>query len=209
MATATKEVPKNVEADLGQDVIVRRVRLDGRTPIMFDRYPGDNVTKVEDHQRLYFAEDLKSIVLPAENFMSFLGAQNTNSAPKVLLGRGWQRIAYACLAFVTVEPFLVPFTRNGKPLVFGGFKNNVDAATGITLHRGSPGKVKGGIPNPGAHARPVLHLPWSLEFTLTIYRNDKVTENMIRSLFLKGGREVCLGTYRPVFGKYDIGYWGE
>ena len=56
----------------------RRVKLKGVTPIMFDRYPGQNTTVLEPHQRFYYAEDGKSLVLPSVNFQSFLGAENTH-----------------------------------------------------------------------------------------------------------------------------------
>jgi hypothetical protein len=35
------------------DIVTRRVTLVGLTDIMFDRYPGDNDTKLEPHQKLY------------------------------------------------------------------------------------------------------------------------------------------------------------
>ena len=54
----------------------RTVRLRGLTPIMFDRYPGDNDTKLEVWQKLYFLpDDGKTLVLPAANVMSFLSAR--------------------------------------------------------------------------------------------------------------------------------------
>ena len=34
--------------------IVRKVTLQGITPMLFDRYAGDNNTKLEAYQKLYF-----------------------------------------------------------------------------------------------------------------------------------------------------------
>ena len=67
------------------DLIKRRVVLEGQADIMFDRYAGDNDTKLEPWQKLYLLPgDSKVIGLPAVNIMSFLSAHNTNSAQKRL-----------------------------------------------------------------------------------------------------------------------------
>src|SRR3954471_23544560 len=94
------------------DIITRKVNLIGLTEIMFDRYPGDNDTKLEPWQKLYFAQDQKTLVLPADNIMSFLSAQNTDSAPKRLLdSRKYKRFTQACGSYVGVAPALIPFIR--------------------------------------------------------------------------------------------------
>ena len=52
------------------EVIERKVRLCGLTEIMFDRYAGDNQTKLEAWQKLYFQPgDSRVIGLPATNIM--------------------------------------------------------------------------------------------------------------------------------------------
>src|SRR6266567_2021226 len=93
------------------DLITRNVKLVGLTDIMFDRYPGDNDTKLEPHQKLYLEPgDSRVIGLPALNFMSFLSAHNTNSAPKRLRDkRKYKDIANACLSFVEIGPSFLPF----------------------------------------------------------------------------------------------------
>ena len=98
------------------DVITRKVTLCGLTDIMFDRYAGDNSTKLEPEQKLYLhpSTELPIIGLPSVNIMSFLSAHNTNSAPKRLRdNRKYKDIANACLSFVGIKEQFIPFLRDG------------------------------------------------------------------------------------------------
>jgi len=87
------------------DIVTRRVTLVGLTDIMFDRYPGDNDTKLEPHQKLYLEPGASRVIgLPSLNIMSFLSAHNTNSAPKRLRDkRKYKDIANAMLSFVSIR----------------------------------------------------------------------------------------------------------
>src|SRR5262245_63991397 len=87
------------------DIVTRKVVLSGLTDIMFDRYPGDNSTKLEPYQKLYLAPDAsRAIGIPSLNIMSFLSAHNTNSAPKRLRDkRKYKDIANAMLSFVSIR----------------------------------------------------------------------------------------------------------
>ena len=44
---------KSVKSDTRLDTVKRTVTLRGLTPIMFDRYAGDNTTKLEWSQKIY------------------------------------------------------------------------------------------------------------------------------------------------------------
>ena len=128
--------------------VVRKVAVVGRTPIMFDRYPGDNDTKLEAWQKLYLAQDGRTLVFPSLNIMSFLSAKNTTSAPKRLLDkRKYKATADACLSFVSISPDAIPFMRDGKPVVYGKFENDLDKLSGLFIHR-CVARLEGGIPNP-------------------------------------------------------------
>ena len=184
--------------------VSRKVTLKGTKPIMFDRYAGDNNTKLEAWQKLYFEPGTQSRVigLPALNLMSFLSAHNTNSAPKRLRdARKFKKIANACLSYVDVDPVFIPLLRDGAPIKFGEFNEDVDEASGIYIHR-SVARLDKGIPNP--KTRPVLPLPWSLEFTMTIASNSEITEQEIFNLLDEGGRAIGLGTFRGVYGKFIV-----
>ena len=186
------------------ELIERRIVLCGITDIMFDRYAGDNKTKLEPWQKLYLTED-RTIYIPSLNILSFLSAHNTNSAPKRLRDkRQYKDIANACLSFVSIEPFNIPFIRDGQPIKFGRFDVDVDRTSKVYIHR-AVARLDKGIPNP--KERPVIPLPWALEFWLKIYPNKEIKEQEIQNLFTDGGFALGLGTFRGVFGKFRIETW--
>lgn len=185
--------------------IVRKVTLRFITDVMFDRYPGDNETKLTPEQMLYYAKDGKTLVLPSVNVMSFLSAQNTTSAPKRLLdSRKYKAICQAMLSFVHISPQLIPFVRDGKSVVFGGFDGDVDPSSGAYIHR-STARLKDGIPNP--KTRPALPIPLSLSFDLTMFKNKEINETQVYNLLVDGGIALGLGTFRGVFGKFAVEGW--
>lgn len=188
------------------DLIKRKVRLCGLSEIMFDRYAGDNNTKLEPWQKLYLEPGESRVIgLPALNIMSLLSAHNTNSAPKRLRDkRKYKDIANACLSFVQIGPSFIPFTRNGKPIQFGKMENDRDKLSGVYTHY-AVARLDKGIPNP--KARPVLPLPWEIEFELTIFPNREIKEQEILNLFEEAGLAIGLGTWRGVFGKFLVDKW--
>ena len=188
MATAKK-------SDTRLEVVTRRVLLTGATDIMFDRYAGDNKTKLTWDQKIYLAPGSSVLVLPTTNIGSFLSAHNTNSAPKRLRDkRAYKDICNACLSFVSIKaltghPQYVPFLRNGAPIEVGKFDDDRDPQSGLYLDR-RVARLDKGIPNP--KERPVLPLPWSLEFELAILPNQEIKETEIYNLFVEGGLAIGL-----------------
>ena len=190
---------------MAQDILTRQVTLTGISPIMFDKYSGDNGTSLEVDQKMYFAKDGKSLVVPAINIGSFLTATNTPSAPKVLLpSKAYKAVAQAALSYTSISPFEIPLMRDGEQIVFNGFTNDEDKLGGISVHR-CVARLPKGIPNP--KIRPVVDLPWDISFTLSLYKNDTLAEPMLRRLFEQGGIACGLGTYRGVFGKFEVTQW--
>lgn len=192
------------------DTIVREVTLCGLKDIMFDRYAGDNNTKLDANQKMYLSPsgsgELPVIGLPAMNIMSFLSAHNTNSAPKRLRDkRKYKDIANSILSFVDISPMFIPFTRNGEPIHFRGFNEDEKCPeSGVYIHR-SVARLDKGIPNP--KIRPVLPTPWELSFTLQVFKNSEIKEQEILNLVQEGGIALGLGTYRGVFGKFQVTRW--
>lgn len=173
---------------------------------MFDRYAGDNDTRLEWWQKLYLQPgDTRVITIPALNIMSFLSAHNTNSAPKRLRDkRKYKDIANACLSFVSIEPDYIPFLRDKGPVTLGKIDGERDPESGVYVHR-AVARLDKGIPNP--KERPVLPLPWAIEFELTLTPNREIQEQEILNLFEEGGRALGLGTFRGVFGKFMVESW--
>lgn len=188
-----------------QKLIRRRVTLDGTTPIMFDRYAGDNKTELSPWQRAYFLPDGQTFCMPARNIMSFLSAVNTNSAPRRLLEpRKYKATALANLAYISLEPFLCPILREDEAVVMGDPEEDYDNKSGAYIDR-AVARLDKGIPNP--KARPVLPTPWRVVFDLTLQPNDEVQEQQLCHLFIEGGRAVGLGTWRGLFGKFVVTGW--
>lgn len=178
--------------------IQKRVRLTGLTPILFDQYSGDNKTELSPEQKMYLTAD-KTLVLPSLNIMSFLTAQNTESAPKrVLDKRQYKAVAADLLSCLMIEQSEIPFQRDGKAIVFREFGKD-----GFSIKR-HVARLPKGIPNP--KARPCLDPPWSLEFDISIYPSAVLNETLVAKIFRDGGRLIGLGTYRGVYGKFDFSW---
>lgn len=196
------------EDETRRKVVTRSVVLTGLADVMFDRYAGDNNTKLEPWQKLYLSRaDGKTIILPSLNVLSFLTAHNTNSAPKRLRdARKFKNIANSILSFYSIQEMEIPFLRDGKAIQFGQLDQETerDPASGVYLHR-AVARLDKGIPNP--KVRPVLPLPWSLQFHLVIQPNREITEQEVRNLIEEGGIALGIGTFRGVFGKFRVESW--
>ena len=194
---------KKAESNL--ECVTRKITLTGLVDIMFDRYAGDNKTELRTEDKFYFDRDGMSLVLPAANVVSLLTAQNTPSAPKRFMdSRKYKSAAQAILSYTIIQPQVIPFTRNGKPIKFHGFEGEEDPKSGCYIHR-AVARLDKGIPNP--KVRPCIPVPWYLAFELTYYHNSEVQEDTIRNLLIKGGLAIGLGTFRGVYGKFSVSAW--
>jgi len=203
MATSTK-------SDTRLEIVERKVTLAGLTDIMFDRFPGDLTTKLTWDQRVYIIPGTNTLCLPTANISSFLSSHNSNSAPKRLRdARKYKAICNACLSFTSIKAegensSYIPFTRNGKPIKLGKFGDSLEKESGIYLMRHTA-RLEKGIPNP--KERPVLPTPWELSFVFTIFPNQEIKEQEIYNLFVEGGVAIGLGTYRGMYGKFEVKKW--
>ena len=215
MAKATKNEIENGTVSLVSDArtnsVTRIVRLRGTKELMFDRYAGDNQTKLDWTQKIYLIPGTSTLCFPTLNLISFLSAHNTNSAPRRLRdARQYKKIANACLSFVDIDsleettPSDIPIMRDGKPITVGSFGAERDEQSGLYLAR-HVARLEKGIPNP--KERPVLPLPWSIEFKLTIRPNTEIKEIEVMNLFIDGGVAIGLGTFRGHFGKFVVDKW--
>lgn len=180
----------------------KQVTLTGLTPLLFDRYSGDNKTALTPDQKLYVRNG--KLMFPSLNIISFLSAQNTESATKrVLPPKEYKAVAAALLSSVSIDPVEIPITRDNKHIGFGGFKDDEDKVSGMRVEY-HVARLPKGIPNP--KVRPMLPLPWKLEFELTLYPNDILNESLIERIFTQGGMQIGLGTYRGVYGKFQFAW---
>jgi len=183
-----------------QDMIIsRQVTLTGIKPLMFDRYSGNKLDQLEPIEKLYLAKDKKTLIIPATNIMSFLSSQNAESAPQRIMGRAWKPVAKAALSFVNIDPLEIPIIRNNEPVT--------KDSEGITIDFRVARMKKGALVIPNEKYRPVLSLPWQISFTISLFRNNHLSENILKRLFEEGGLCIGLGTYRGVFGKFIVDKW--
>lgn len=176
----------------------RTVVLSGLTPIMFDRYSGNNKEQLDVMDKCYTNEQ-DHLVLPSTNLLSFLSAQNTESATQRVVGRGYKEVCKAALSYVSVEPYNIPFLRNGKPIL----KNEENIKVHFAVAKIMKGKLA--IPNP--KERPMLDVEWKLKFELTLQETPELNEVLLKKIFEMGGNAVGLGTFRGVFGKFKVEKW--
>lgn len=181
-----------------QNIVQRSIVLTGRTPILFDRYSGNNKENLATMEKVY-TDTSGNLVLPSLNIISFLSAQNTESAPQRIIGRGYKEVAKAALSFVNINEFYIPFYRNNE--ILHKDKSN------LKIHYSVAKIMKGKLAVPNPKERPMLDLPWELRFNLELIETPELNENLLRKLFEKGGMAIGLGTFRGVFGKFEVTKW--
>jgi hypothetical protein len=205
----TSSTPSDTEVNL----VAVRVRVRGIRPIIFDRYAGDNNTKLAWHEKIYLKPGTDILSLPALNIDSFYTGQNTPSATKRLRDkRKYKDICNSIQSFCTITAMdggeYIPFLRNDEPITVGEFDESSDPPhdpqSGLYLRR-DVARLKDGVPNP--KERPVLPLPWSLEYRIQIIPNKAIKEAEIRSITKEGGLAIGFGTYRGRFGKFLVDVW--
>jgi len=172
------------------------VQLTGLRPMMFDRYAGDNSTQLPTAEKMYLTNDMR-LTLPAINILSLLAAENTKSVCRQFFGKNGKTIALGISSYTTIEPFDIPIYDDGGPVKFAGFNGQ------ISVHK-AVARLARGVPNP--KERPVLALPWHVEFDVQYIENTYCTEHNLRQAFDMGGT-LGLGTFRPFFGRYTLSKW--
>jgi hypothetical protein len=173
------------------------VTLTGIRPLIFDRYPGDNNTKLPTVDKMYLNSN-RGLIIPAINLFSLLAAENTKSVCRQFFGKNGKTVALGIASFVSIEPFEIPILGvNDEPIVFDKFGGQI-------VVRKDVARMAKGIPNP--KERPQINLPWSLDFELQYIDNDQCSIGNLQMAVSRGGI-LGLGTFRPYFGRYDLTKW--
>ena len=173
-----------------------RVRLEGIRPLMFDRYAGDNSTQLPVAEKMYLNQDM-ALTIPSLNVLSLLAAENTKSVCRQFFGKNGKTIALGISSYTTIKQFEIPILDDNGPIVYSTWGEQ------LSVHK-AVARVKGGIPNP--KERPVLALPWHLDFDIEYNENKFCTLENLRQAVDMGGT-LGLGTFRPVFGRYQVVKW--
>jgi len=175
-----------------------KIKLQGVRPIMFDRYPGDNKSKLSPEEKFYRNEK-NQLVIPVMNIYSLLGSENGKSASKQF-GRESKKIGAAVLGSTDISGFdendfmNIVLTCNGEPITFNGFGTEFKVASYVA-------RVKGGVPNPVD--RPVYFGTWELDIKVVLHADPILKAKGLHNLFELAGR-IGLGTFRPLYGQFKV-----
>jgi hypothetical protein len=179
-----------------QSKMVIAVQLEGLRPLMFDRYAGDNSTQLPVSEKMYLAPDM-GLTMPALNILSLLVAENTKSVCRQFFGKNGKTIALGISSFTSISPFEIPICDDNGQIHFTGWNGQISQHKAVA-------RLPKGIPN--AKERPVLALPWRLDFEIEYIENKYCTQENLRQAFDMGGI-LGLGTFRPIFGRYQLAKW--
>lgn len=184
------------------------VRIEGIADIMFDKFYDHSKASRPAEQKFYlFGEN--EIVLPSSNFHSFLLGERKPGAIKTVEGKGARDYLQAAHGHIFLDKQVINFTsdREGKKkVIFNGFTKKspfyICEESGVA---GSGSKV---IKLP-IEPRPVLKLPWFLEFQIHLVNNPIFDEPKLFNWVTVGGIMVAIGTYRPRYGRFQVDKWDK
>jgi hypothetical protein len=174
--------------------------LRGIRPIMFDRYGGDNKTKLPDLEKAYLNE-LGQCGIPVLNVFSLLSAENTPSVAKRFYGKQGRDVAQGIKSFCNIE------ATEGGDSMFAILKD----AAGVAWTMNDPrikilshvARLPKGIPNP--KTRPMIPTGWSVQFKFELQQNTLLNLQTLKTMVEQGGI-LGLGTFRPIFGRYSVSW---
>lgn len=172
--------------------------LRGIRPILFDRYGGDNKTKLDVLDKGY-RNEAGEYGIPVLNMFSMLSAQNTPSVAKRFYGKQGREVALGVQSFVNIEA-----TDGGDPMFApiydkdGGTFKSDDQRVKVINH---VARLKDGIPNP--KERPMLPTGWVVKFKFELQENTILNMATLKKMVEQGGI-LGLGTFRPIFGRYTV-----
>ena len=180
------------------------VVCDGLAPIMFDRYTSIDVKHIAPEDKLYLSEeDGETLVMPAKNILSFLGASK-KSCCDVFMGRKRAPYVSACKYAVMIEQQEIPFIRNGKTIKFTGWDKGTEVCASAKVYVDHDKGIvwNKGLAVPVELHRPVLEMPWSLEFDIVLWTNEYIDSKLLQQWITAGGIQIGFGSYRPRFGRF-------
>lgn len=172
------------------------VKFMGVKPLLFDRYPGSNQAVLEPIDKVYWSKS-GFAVLPQINLYSGLAAENTKSVAKMFHGKKAKPIGMAIQNGLGIDELEIPILRDGKKVLRKNFEKDWE----VVHHVARINKNGTAIPNP--KERPMLDLPWSLEFNIRFAPSGELTWEVMQQAFQYLGI-IGIGTYRPLFGGFTV-----
>jgi hypothetical protein len=186
---------------------MRTIQIDavlrGLAPLMFDRFFDHSSEDRPPEQKLYLQDG--RLVMPAANLVALL----TNDKPPGAIKMTEKKKAGDYLPYVKGHVHLSELhfpilDGDGAPIKFTDFTD-----PRFYIDRSAPRVIKGSLSiKQPPKARPVLKLPWSIQIGLNLIETEfsqgKITPDKLYSWFVLGGLVIGLGTYRPLFGRFEV-----
>jgi len=179
------------------------VVLEGMADLVFDRFIDHSSEKRPPEQKLYLDEN-NVVVLPPGAIDSFLYRQLPPTGCALRFeakqGKNYRAVGQAN---ALCNESLIPIMRDGKPIVFSAFGSDgwyITNGSGITNKSGVAIKQEN---NP----RPTLSMPWSVSFSITVVKNQLISEAKLYNWFVAGGIQIGLGNWRPQHGRFAVVKW--
>lgn len=174
----------------------------GVRPLMFDRYSGDNGTQLAPQDKMYLTPD-GYLTIPAINLYSLLCSELNPSVCNKFFGKQGKSIALGIKSYTTIDPYDIEIHDDTGQIQFTGWNEQ------IGVHRATARvKKSGGLVVPQAKERPLIALPWHIDFSVTYQDNKHCSLENLRQAFEMGGI-LGIGTFRPYFGRYEVTKWSE
>jgi len=179
-----------------------KVGLVGLAEIMFDKFTDYSKEQRPPEQKLYLS-DGNALVLPQSNIEAFLFGIDPKGCAMTFEGKKCKEYRTIGMSHVFIDEALIPFTADGKPVTFKDFNGKQ-----FWVHEGAPrGGTGSGRVKQEMKKRPVLKMPWALNFTLTVVKNPLIDEQKLFNWLTLGGIQIALGTYRPRWGRFAVETW--
>jgi hypothetical protein len=178
------------------------VEIEGIADLMFDRFV-DHSKEVRPPDQKFYMEKGNKVVVPAENFNSFLVGDKVPGCAKLFEGRKSGIYMRTLTTHVAFSDSSFAVKKNSKPLVFKNFDDKdfyIFQAAGVT-------KSGGVIIKQEIQDRPVVKCPWTIDLSFTLLKNELIDENKLHNYFERGGILISIGTYRPRFGRFLVKKW--
>ena len=180
------------------------IGLEGAADILFDKFYDHSEEPRPADQKFYLAQG-NILVLPAANVRAFLFNEKGTSCASKFEGKKKKDYISVGRSHAVISPQLIPFKdEKGKPIAFTSFDNGKFY---INLEGGTTKMSGGGIIKQEAKPRPVMKLPWFLDFEISLVENNLIDQAKLHNWFEAGGILIALGSYRPDHGRFTVKKW--
>lgn len=187
--------------------VLIEVTLSGLAPLMFDRFFDHSGEERQPEEKLYLERGTNKLVMPAKNLEAFLTGERPPGAIKITE----KKKANDYLPYVKGH---VSFTQSAFPILDGDDQAIIfkDFTGQFEVDISSPRVIKSGLSiKQPPKKRPVLNLPWGIKLVLRLVETPlskgKITSEKLHAWFAIGGLVVGLGTYRPLYGRFQVERW--